>query len=184
MKIEISDDHIYTVDCKPYVSVTQVLQATGFIDARWFTEYGRERGSLVHQIVHWYILGELDESSVDPALQGYLDAWKLFVKDTGYHSKQVEVPMFHESLKFCGTPDDVGDLTIDDVCLDRKTGSISSWVGLQLAAYEILIGRPIKRFALQLKENGKYALKQFKDRTDRSIFLSALACVQWQLNNL
>jgi hypothetical protein len=183
MHIEISEDHIYTVDGVIYPSVTQILQAIGFINTQWFTEYGCERGSLVHKIVHWHLTGELDEATIDPVLQGYFEAWKAFERDTEFKTIDAEKPLFSKEYGFVGTPDNIGIMR--DLCvLDYKSGSLGPVVRLQLAAYEILAEHPLKRFALQLKEDGRYNLKEFKDRQDRKIFLSALAVYQWQLNNL
>ena len=177
------ETHAYTIDGQPVPSVTTILQDMGFINCDFFTEYGRERGKLVHRIIHWHITGELDEATIDPELQGYLDAWGAFTADTGFVSLETEKPLGSALHRFCGTPDHIGKLNGHDVVLDAKTGVIAPWAGIQLAGYEILKGRPLKRFALQLKEDGKYSLKEFKDRQDRGVFLSALACWWWQHNN-
>lgn len=175
--------HSYTIDGQPVPSVTQILADMGFIDTTWFTEYGRERGKLVHRIIHWHITGELDEATIDPELQGYLDAWGAFIADTGFVSTETEKPLGSVLHRFCGTPDHIGILNGREAAVDAKTGVIAPWAGIQLAGYEILKGKPLKRFALQLKENGKYSIKPFTDRQDRGMFLSALACWWWQHNN-
>jgi hypothetical protein len=84
-----------------------------------------------------------------------------------------------------GTPDHVGRLNNCFAVVDTKTGVTNPATGIQLAAYEILLNvSSVKRFGLQLKDDGKYSLKEFKDRQDRGIFLAALAVWQWQKNNL
>ncbi len=175
--------HSYTIDGQPVPSVTTILKDMGFIDTTWFTDYGRDRGKLVHRIIHWHITGELDEATIDPELQGYLDAWGAFISDTGFISTETEKPMGSVLHHFCGTPDYIGQLNRFESVIDCKTGGVSPWTGLQLAAYEILAGRPLKRYALALKEDGKYSLKPFTDRQDRQIFLAALTCWHWQHNN-
>jgi hypothetical protein len=176
------ETHSYTLDGQPVPSVTQILSAMGFIDSSWFTDYARERGKLVHRIIHWHITGELDEDTIDDALRGYFTAWLAFEKDTGFVSKETEVPLGNAAHRFAGTPDHIGILNKEAV-IDCKSGVIAPWAGLQLAAYEILHGEPLKRYALQLKDDGKYSLKEFKDRQDRGVFLAALACFHWQKNN-
>ncbi len=175
--------HKYLVDGCEFPSVTTILRDLGFVNVDFFTDYGRARGKLVHRIIHWHIEGTLDPSTVDPALQGYLDAWTRFESETGFVSTETEKPLGSVLHRFCGTPDYIGMLNKGESIIDCKTGSVSPWTGLQLAAYEILAGRPMKRFALALKEDGKYSLKPFTDRQDRQIFLAALSCWHWQHNN-
>lgn len=178
--------HSYTIGGQQVPSVTTILRKMGFIDTAWLTDYGRDRGKLVHRIIHWHIEETLDEATIDPVLRGYFDAWKHFVSETGFVSTAAEVPLGSILHRFCGTPDHIGTFALSgeqESVVDCKTGAIAPWTGLQLAAYEILYGKPLKRYALALKDNGKYSLKQFSDRQDRSIFLAALACYQWQKNH-
>ena len=175
--------HCYEIDGQKVPSVTGILTAMNFVDSQWFTDYARDRGKLVHRIIHWYIAGELDESTIDPALQGYFDAWRRFEEETGFVSTATEKPLASLLHRFCGTPDHIGTLNGQETVCDVKTGAIFPHVGLQLAAYELLAGRPLKRYGLALKADGRYSLKQFTDRQDRQIFLAALACYQWQHNN-
>jgi len=176
------DTHTYAIGGQQVPSVTGILADMGFIDSQWFTDYARERGKLVHRIIHWHITGELDEETIDPVLRGYFDAWLAFEKDTGFISSKTERVMGSVRYRFCGTPDHIGTLNGQEAVIDAKTGAIYHHVGLQLAGYEILAGTPLKRYALQLKEDGKYSLKQFTDRQDRGIFLAALSCWHWQRN--
>jgi hypothetical protein len=185
------DTHTYTIDGQQVPSVTGILADMGFIDSTWFTDYGRERGKLVHRIIHWHITGELDEATIDPALQGYFDAWLAFEKDSGFVSTETEKPMGSALHRFCGTPDHIGMIGGSHAIVDAKTGAIFPHVGLQLAGYEILRNEGVlnggmnrcKRLALALKEDGKYSIKEFSNRQDRGIFLAALACWNWQHNN-
>ena len=175
--------HTYILNGQPVPSVTTILKDMNFIDTTWFTDYGRDRGKLVHKIIHWHITGELDESTIDPELQGYFDAWKAFEDASGFVSTETEKPLASELYRFAGTPDIIGKFKDYGEVFDIKTGPVAPWTGLQLAAYEILAGRPLKRYALQLNKNGKYSLKPFAKRQDRQIFLAALACWWWQKNN-
>lgn len=176
--------HRYELDGQEVPSVTRVLKDEGFIDTTWFTEWARTRGIYVHRIIEWHVKGELDPSTIDDALQGYLCAWVQFIKDTGFISLLTERPFASALYSFAGTADCVGSLGGEESIIDIKAGSLSPATSLQLAAYEILHGGRSKRFALQLKEDGKYSLKEFKDRSDRGIFLSALSCWWWKHNNL
>ena len=176
--------HTYTVNGADCPSVTQILSDMGFIDTAWFTEYCRERGKLVHRIIHWHLAGELDEDSIDPALRPYYDAFLKFEAEAEIGIEAVEKPFASETLRFAGTPDIIGCLNGHNAIIDIKTGAPQPWTALQLAGYEILVKHPsMERFSLQLTDEGKYKLTHHKDRQDRHIFLAALACFQWQRNN-
>jgi hypothetical protein len=176
------DTHTYTIDGQQVPSVTGILADIGFIDSQWFTDYARERGKLVHRIIHWHITGELDEDTIDPVLRGYFNAWLAFEKDTGFVSTATEEPLGSEIYRFAGTPDYVGTMNGSEVLIDAKTGAAYPATQLQTAAYEILLNRKVKRFSLHLTDSGKYKLVEHKDRQDRGIFLAALSCWHWQRN--
>jgi len=165
--------------------VTTVLAAERFIDATWFTEYARERGTFVHLATHLDDTGELDESSVDATVEPYLVAYRRFKKESGFIPSGSEVRLYSPVHRFAGTLDKVGTFK-DITCaiIDLETGAHQPTKAIQTAGYEILKGSPYKRFALQLKNDGKYTLHAFTDRQDKQIFLAALACYQWQNNNL
>jgi hypothetical protein len=176
--------HAFMVDGIRWPSVTQILTLTGFVDPTWFTEESALRGTYVHQIVHWHDTGELEESSVDPALMGYLEAWKKFVKDVDFVTHSLEQPRINLAYKFGGVIDRTGLIYGRPAVLDFKSGASPPWTKLQTAGYQILADMPAaQRFALQLNEDGKYNLLPHKDFNDRNVFLSALACVWWQRNN-
>ncbi len=188
------DSHAYELDGQMLPSVSQILRDMDFIDAQWFTEYACQRGTLVHRIIQYHLNGELDKDSVDPELYGYLEAWKKFEAETKYEAHIIELPMASEQHRFAGTPDSVGNIGKDRALVDIKTGAITPATQVQMAAYILLLedtleapiiphGAKIKRIAVQLKADGTYCLKEFKDRQDRQIFLAALACWQWQKNN-
>lgn len=176
-------NHIYRVQGVAIPSVTQILVAEGFIDTSWFTEYGRDRGKYAHEAIKLYEQGSLDEESLDPVLRPYLDAWKQFKTDTGYVSEVVEEPLYSPVYQYAGTPDNIGLLNGEPTVLDIKTGAISPWVALQLSAYETLKKMCLDRVALRLMPDGKYRLRHFKDRTDRQVFLAAVATFYWRKNN-
>ena len=177
------ETHTYTVDGEVLPSVTQILKDMGFIDATWFNDYAQERGSLVHLIIKWHCREMLDEDTIDPALRPYFDAWIKFVADSEFISKEVEVPTYSPAFRFAGTYDQVGILNGDPSVIDYKTGLVTAPTALQLAGYEILTGRRLKRFGLQLTDQGKYKLTEFKDRNDRQVFLAAVACWHWIRNH-
>jgi hypothetical protein len=150
--------HTYTLNGEKVPGITQIIADMGLIDPSWFTDYSRERGTFVHRIIQWHLSGELDEETVDESLIGYLNAWKQFELDAGFVPTAIEVPLASELYRYAGTPDYIGRLNGCEAVIDAKSGGISPATGLQLAAQEILAGRPLKRFALQLMDTGKYKL--------------------------
>lgn len=176
--------HTYTVDGVQYPSVTTILQDMGLIDTSWFTPEACQRGTYVHQMIEWDQADELDYESIDIALLGYLNAWRKFVSDTGYVSLCSEYRMANKAYRFAGTADQIGTLNNCRAIIDVKSGAVSPCTSLQLAGYEILYEASCKRFALQLHDNGKYSLKEYTDRNDRAVFLSAVALWWWKYNNI
>ena len=183
--IEFKEEtHQYFCNGLEYPSVTQIIKAAGLVDDAWFTNESRDRGRYVHSIIEWDQAGELDEESVDVFLTGYLDAWKRFVADTGFVSELSEYRMVSEMYRVAGTADQIGILNGKKAIIDVKSGAVSPCVSLQLAGYELLWNSSVKRFALQLKDDGKYSLKEYTDRGDRSVFIAAAALYHWKQLNM
>lgn len=185
--------HAYTIDGQPVPSVTQVLKATGFVDTTFFTDEARTRGTYVHRLIELHIMQDLDESTVDPALQGYFDAFKRFQEEADIDTDTwtVEKPLASPLYRFAGTPDFVGIINGKCAVIDLKTSvTASPSEQLQTAAYHTLVAEnrqegamPVThRFSLHVSDDGKYKLIEHKDRQDRQIFQAALACYQWQIN--
>lgn len=177
------EKHQYFLNGLLLPSVTQILADMGFINRDFFTEQGKTRGSFVHLATELDDKDELDEESLDDALLPYLTAWRLFKRESGLQIESIEKPVASGVYQFAGTLDRIGMLNgHNESILDIKSGAVSSWVGLQLAGYEIAENKKYKRYAVQLMDTGKYKLHQFNDRSDRQIFLSAVACWHW-INN-
>ena len=156
----IADGHIYTdarVDGvgRLYPSVTTILKAEGFIDTRFYDDWSRDRGSMIHLATAYDDAGELDEENLDPVILPYLKAWRRFRKESGFVPEQIEPPMMSTAYKYAGTPDRIGELP----------------------------GR-IKRAAVELHDDGTYKLIPFTDRQDVNLWLAALSVHNWKINNL
>jgi len=175
------------------IRVTALLAEAGLIDRTWFSEEGATRGTYVHQACHYYDTGELDEESLDPVLIPYLDGWKKFVADTRVTILRAEERIVNERLGITGTPDRVVEWPgVGYAVIDIKSGSLSDWTAIQLAAYKLLLTdavkdddwpRVLKRFAVNLPGDGTYKVKEYKDRADEGIFLAALAIHNWRKNH-
>ena len=175
------ETHTYIYDGLEVPSVSRILVSEGFVDIGWFTDEGRQRGSAVHL----HIKNHCQKAhcmAINQSLLGYMDAWKNFESQFYWEADVIEQPF--GCSQFAGTPDQIGKMNGTPAVLDIKTGKLNRAVGLQLAAYEILYDKPLKRFALQLNSGGAYRLKEFNDRMDRYIFKSAVAIHHWKRNNL
>jgi hypothetical protein len=120
----------------------------------------------------------LDYNSVDPAIEGFVDAYFHFKDETRMEFEHSEVPLSHTTYRYCGTPDRFLPL------LDLKTGAGDV---IQLEAYAELLrangydpGRT--GYMLHLKADGTYKLEPHKyDRKLLGVFLAA--CSVWHYRN-
>jgi hypothetical protein len=100
------EGHLYEGGRLP--STTGILKAEGFIDARFYTEESRTRGTYVHLATHYDDSGELDEGTVDPDIMPYLEAWRKFKAESGFIVERSEVPMKSSLYHYAGTIDRIG----------------------------------------------------------------------------
>jgi hypothetical protein len=165
------------------VSVTQILAAEGFINTLWFDDYHSTRGTYVHRACELLDRDELEEAELDSVLVPYVSAWQKFKKESGIEIIEMETRLTSEVYQFTGKPDRIVKWNGYPTIIDIKSGVVQPWTALQLAGYEILKGSPHKRVGIQLTDESTYKITEFKDRQDRQIFLSALACYYWKANN-
>lgn len=167
--------HTYTVNGVVIPSVTQVLTSIlgGPPDTHNVRAAG-ERGTIVHETVALDLAGDLDEESVDPQVQPYLAAARLFCRECGFKPALWEARLYSAAHKFAGTLDCYGDGTV----LDWKAGAKRPQYALQTCAYQILAeesGLPVKRrIVVYLKDTGAYEVELHKNASDRADFLALL----------
>ncbi len=173
--------HVYRVAGKRIPSVTQVLGIlVDFSDVPpAVLENARRRGEQVHAMIDLFNREQLDESSVSDELAPYLDAWKLFLVESGAIVVSSECRVFHSKLGYAGTADLVlylnGRYVVPDI---KATSLVPRTVGAQTSAYCEAIyhmdgsrGRRHERACIHLK-NGRYQLHPRRDPADWSLFLS------------
>lgn len=159
-----AETHTYRWNNKEVPSVTQILKAIGITrDYERVDPYYKERGTLVHQAIHFYIRGTLDEGSVDERnVRPYLNAFKSFEKNEGYTPQASEIPLYSKKHKFAGTIDQLGTLAgchgvgIIDL---KATENSDKAADLQLCGYAQLFYEnyghwPAFRMALELHGDG------------------------------
>ncbi|MCK9433216.1 MAG: hypothetical protein M0R00_09695 [Candidatus Omnitrophica bacterium] len=183
--ITLDANHVYhDAGGQVVPGVTGILKGAGLIDDRFFDEYSRDRGSLVHQACAMYDRDDLDMDTLDPVLAPYVSGWIKFRKESGFVPALIESIVFNEQYFYAGTLDRTGNMNGQEYILDIKSGAAQPWTAAQLAAYSACLwsnGR--KRGAVELRDDGTYKLTEYKDRNDLQIFLSALAIVNWKRNN-
>jgi hypothetical protein len=175
--------HRYSRDKREFVAVTSVCrEVNGNVDH--YSEEARQRGTFVHRICHFYDEHDLNESTVDPNLRGYLDAYIKYQTDGGIKDWDlIEQPMCEPFRGYAGTPDRV---KFDPaVVLDIKTGAYEPWHALQGAAYASMLENSIKyrRIGLYLSADGTYSIREFPQKDypgDIAVFLSCLNVLSWK----
>lgn len=169
-----AEKHEYDGGALP--SVTQVLADAGLIDTTWYREGGAQRGKAVHLACQYLDEGDLDEATVDPAIIGYLEAYKRFKKECSIKPEWIEIPLGNGL--YAGTPDRVMK-TRPRVIWDLKTSTLQPFHKWQLAAYVHLLEDPFSysRCGLYLSDSGRYTIKEFPKSeylADLNVFLAAL----------
>lgn len=205
------DGHRYFLDDRPIPSNTEVLAEEGIIDKAFYDIAGRERGTRVH-LACWYAdEGRLDWETVAPEERPYVRAFEAFKRETEWVTDINELPTwgspgFGTRLDLLG----VGIFQIAGVfarrraVIDIKSGHVPAWVDLQTAGQMVAVKERIQaqdepwaqtleyvnghpypelRFALQLRKDGTYRLKQFDDPHAEDAFRGIIHQYHWKLRN-
>lgn len=188
--------HTYRMYGEEVPSVTQILRPLSNFDAvpADVLEAASNFGNATHKVCELHDLGTLDMGTVDAPLIPYLNAWKRFCFDHKVDWEGIEERVYHQALRFAGTLDRRGSLRYpaNDVgqrhkgIIDIKTSAeLYPSCGPQLAAYDAAVyeGFPYGargiRIAVQLKADGTYVAKQYKDKTDWPMFASLVTARNW-----
>ncbi len=192
-----SNSHLYTVNGRPVVSVTQCLSAVGILPSfsmvdKVLLERKRQIGVALHAALHYLQQGDLDESTVDERVKPRLDAYRLFVADTGFDPIDCELRRFPvvAGMQFGMQLDVTGTIKGQPFLVDFKSAENSPHPGfaIQLAAYESGIPRPLippfrwRRMTLQLKKDGRYCRTEWTDKRDDQEWKSALFLAYRRIN--
>lgn len=182
--------HEYRLGGRVVPSTTQVLRAAGFIGRSFASDYSRRRGEYVHLACHLHDRGVLDEESLDPVIAPYLQAYRSFLEATKFDVLLSEEPLVSVSHRFGTTPDKLGIFKGVPALVEIKTGIVQPWVALQTAAQELAVKdrfpeyrkAKLRRYALGLRPDGTYLITgPFDNKSDREVFLGALACHTWKV---
>lgn len=150
------DSHTYTVDGKVTPSVTTITSAwnegiTGREPFKGISPFYAQRGTMVHEAIAMDLAGELDKSSLDPALAGFFKAYenaKFRLKL--YRAKTMRIEEVLTGEGYCGT----ADLITNTSLIDWKTGKHHWTHWMQLAAYRKVVPGLLRAGCVYLSEDG------------------------------
>lgn len=170
--------HTYFWNGKRVPGVTSILQALHNFNGvpADVLEAAQDRGTAVHLCCEYLDKGVLDEGSIDPAIAGYVDAWRLFTAEMRPQWTHIEQQVYHPVMRYAGTVDRVGVLNGKEYVLDIKTSIASHPVwGLQTAAYANAMDKKCAlRATVQLRSDGTYRLIEWSDASDWPTFVSLI----------
>lgn len=164
-----AETHTYKLDGVKLPSVTQIIKEV-FGEREWWSDYFAGRGTALHLAVHYLDQGVLDDDSIDDAIRGRLEGYKLFKNETDYMVLRSEVPLFSKKYRYAGTLDLVLREKIRpiNILADIKS-SFDPTVFIQLGGYSLLAREydydwfGIKEaFAIVLNDHGRFQLHWIK----------------------
>lgn len=191
--------HLHLIDSRRVTGITEAISRGGLSPA--IPKFGRaaenfkaagQRGTAIHDACELVDSGMEDQYSFDPAITGYMDAWKQFCADFEYTPDIVEVPMAHPIFMFGGIPDTAGlcGRLRGYAVVERKSRPLADYDRFQVAGQLLLIehnhprpsGEQVFRIVVQLKADGSYTHKEYRNRLDRGLFLAAVAVSNYQIS--
>ena len=133
-----SETHEYFVDGIKYPSVSEIISPlvdlSGVPKAN--LEKARKYGIALHDTLKFYLKGTLDEEKLDSGLKLPLEGFKKFIKGKKSEIIFYEKPLYHNKLKYAGTP----DLLMTDGLYDFKSRPFNPIADpIQLEAYYQLV---------------------------------------------
>ena len=159
-------EHIYRLGERVLPSVTGILAGAGIVDTQWFTETARWRGTAVHYACWYDDQNDLNESTLDPVLRPYVDAYRKFKAETQFEPTAIEQGVYNEALGYAGTPDRIGKMGAIQCVIDLKSGASSKVTRYQTVAYAACLPSPRKyvRMEVRLKPNGDFSLQVYEPK--------------------
>lgn len=184
------ETHSYWLGKQYLPSVSEVLAPVnvGYDDIpAHILAFAAARGHAIHAACALLAQKNLEWSTVDESIVGYVKAAALFLREAEVRVLGVEHRMCDPTLRYAGTLDLLALMGPHTCVFDWKaTAVMPRTAGMQTAAYDALYRRnlggtrPNKRYGVQLFEDGKYKLFPFTDPRDYSWFTSALNLWHWR----
>lgn len=182
------DTHVYRLDGKRLMGVTEILKSSGLAPASEFRngsiDHAMLLGEYVHQATALYDRGELDMDSLDDAIEPYLLAWVQFTVDYKTDWKLIEYTAYHTGLFYAGTLDRAGLVTSEigtrSCVVDIKTGEPKKWHAAQVEAYRALDPQWAYRMVVYLKPDGTYEAVWQNSGELPELWRAAVLIAQWK----
>lgn len=196
--VAIDDLHQYSVGDRRVPGVSQILEATGFIQpSPFWTDEARDKGTRLHEACYEINTGTFDfnDSSSDIYFEALAYAeWK---ETTKFSVLLAETRLYSEVHGFAGTLDAFGEFQDGSYALiDYKRGYAMASAKYQTAAYVMLLcensqellGKKVypfqvKRYALERIGKERPHMKEYYDKSDLTIAVAAVACYNAQLRD-
>lgn len=179
--------HEYYLDGALTPSMTQVLREMGLVRfdgvPPFILEAARKRGSAVHALAHYANEGDLDESSIDDAYRGYLEAWLRCRSERRIVPLLCERRVASRRHRITGTIDILCEIDGDGWLLDYATGDPAQCAkhfqtaGYLFAAYDwqeedtelravLARHRRWRRASVRLLRTGSFRFREYADTDD------------------
>lgn len=167
--------------------VTEILEAVGLGPdfssvPPEILEAARVRGTAVHAAIEAVVYNFLDESALAADVLPRLDAYRRFVKESGYETTHTEIEVINAAWGYRGHPDSIGWLLSKRTMLDWKNMDALELApaGYQLAGYRAAWNaqhptEPVAALAVvQLKSDGTYRFHEVSAAEAEPVFLAAV----------
>lgn len=180
--------HVYRLAGKVVPSVTGILRPLANFEGipKHVLEAKADLGRRVHFACQLDDEDDLDEDTVEPEVAPYLDAWRLFLRESGAGVLMNEQKVFEPELRYAGTLDNVLELRGSKWVVDKKTSfTVPASAGPQTAAYLRAAGDPsiTHRAAVRLRADGTYRFDALSGANDWSVFMACLCLHRFKEEN-
>ncbi len=171
----VNHEYISADTGEVFPHITEMLERTGWIDDRWYSEESSDRGTAIHKLAAEFDLGTLRVTPQEPKtiFRGYLLAHVKAMAIARPKMLAVEEPLVHPTLRFGGRPD--RDVFVYDLraVWELKSGAAERAHQVQTALQAILIApfaqlppEAVARFVEYVKDKGKFKVEHHVDRRD------------------
>lgn len=176
------EDHSYWNGPIRIPGISELLKYWGYIDSTYYNEEARDRGTLIHNLIADFLNGGQEYMGhTDKEITERIHAFNAFVIAKGFKPTQIEAIQFSETSNIACRIDLIGTFNEAPIpcIIEVKCGARAAWHNLQSACQALCSGIfPIRRFALYLKADGKFDLREHNKRVEIQV-VQALAAAYW-----